>query len=98
DREIPRAYIPLFIATTHAGEGLSGSQIVVGTTPLPSSMALGATWNPESVRKVGQIAGSELSAMGINMLLDPALDVYQRLPTERTLDLGVNSFGGEPYW
>ena len=61
-------------------------------------MALGATWNPESVRKVGQIAGSELSAMGINMLLGPALDVYQRLPTERTLDLGVNSFGGEPYW
>ncbi len=98
DREGPRAYIPLFIATTHAGEGLSGSQIVVGTTPLPSSMALGATWNPESVRKVGQIAGSELSAMGINMLLGPALDVYQRLPTERTLDLGVNSFGGEPYW
>lgn len=98
DRDTPREYIPLFIATTHAGESRPGTQIALGTTPLPSSMALGATWNPDSVQKVGQIAGSELSAMGVNMLLGPALDVYQRLPNERTFDLGVNSFGGEPYW
>mgnify|MGYP005841090781 CR=1 FL=1 len=98
DRETPREYVPLFIATTHAGEGQPDTQITLGTTPLPSSMALGATWNPDAARKVGQIAGTELSAMGINMLLGPALDVYQRLPNERTFDLGVHSFGGEPYW
>jgi len=98
ERPTPREYIPLFITTTHAGNGQPDTQIAVGTTPLPSYMAIGATWNAAFARQVGQIAGSELSAMGINMLLGPPLDVAQQPQAERTLDLGVNTFGGEPYW
>ena len=98
DRATPRAFIPLFIATTHAGNGQPHTQIALGTTPLPSYMALGATWNSDFTRQVGEIAGSELSTMGINVLFGPALDVMQRPQTERALDLGVNTFGGEPYW
>lgn len=98
DQPVSRTFVPLFIATTHAGNMQPGTQIATGTTPLPSSMALGATWNPEYARQVGQIAGRELSAMGINMLLGPALDVFQRPPAERSLDLGVDSFGGQPAW
>jgi beta-N-acetylhexosaminidase len=97
DRPVPRAFVPLFIATTHLGNNLSGTQIAGGTTPLPSQMALGATWNPIYAQQVGQIAGAELEAMGVNMLLGPALDVAQhRRPNVR--DLGVDTFGGEPYW
>ncbi len=97
-RAEPRAFIPLFIATEHPGNGQPSTQIALGTTPLPSFMALGATWNPAYVEQVGQIAGTELSAMGVNMLLGPALDVAQQPQAERTLDLGVDTFGGEPYW
>ncbi|WP_162909945.1 glycoside hydrolase family 3 protein [Aggregatilinea lenta] len=96
-RETPRSFVPLFVATSHSGDP-SGTQIALGTTPLPSQMALGATWDTSLVQQVGQIAGSELSAMGINMLLGPALDVQQAAPGEQALDLGVGSFGGEPHW
>ena len=98
DRDQPRAFVPLFIATSHSGNGQPGTQIAVGTTPLPSYMALGATWNPEFARQVGQIAGSELAAMGVNMLLGPRLDILQQPQTDRSFDLGVDSFGGHPYW
>ncbi|MBN2305249.1 MAG: hypothetical protein JXQ72_12260 [Anaerolineae bacterium] len=98
NRANPREYVPLFIATTHSGNGQPGTQIAWGTTPLPSQMALGATWEPDYARQTGQIAGRELSAMGINMLFGPALDVPPQTQAERTLDLGVNVFGGEPYW
>jgi beta-N-acetylhexosaminidase len=97
-RDTPRAFVPLLIGTTDGGNGQPETQITAGTTPLPSLMAIGATWNPDNARTVGQIAGSELSAMGINLLLGPALDVSQPPQTGDTLDLGVNTFGGEPYW
>ncbi|HLA42392.1 MAG TPA: glycoside hydrolase family 3 N-terminal domain-containing protein, partial [Aggregatilineales bacterium] len=95
-QDIP--FLPLFIAVTHSGNGLPYTGIATGTTPLPGYMALGATWEPEFARKTGQIAGQELQAMGINMLLGPALDVAG-LQTSGDLDiLGVQTFGGEPYW
>ena len=43
------AYIPLFIAISQDGDGYPYDQLLSGLTPLPSQMALGATWNPESI-------------------------------------------------
>ncbi|HET7376602.1 MAG TPA: glycoside hydrolase family 3 N-terminal domain-containing protein, partial [Anaerolineae bacterium] len=68
-------FIPLFAATEQDGDGAPHSQISTGLTPLPSPMALGATWNADYAEKVGEIAGRELSALGINLLLGPSLDV-----------------------
>lgn len=98
DRETPRAFVPLFIATYHPGNGQPATQIAKDTTPLPSLLALGATWDAGNARQVGQVAGIELSAMGINMLLGPALSLAQPPTSEFAHDLGVNSFGGEPNW
>ena len=95
-RTDPRPYLPLLIATTHLGDGQPGTQIALGTTPLPSQMALGATWDPENARSIGQIAGNELSAMGVNMLFGPTLDMSPQ--SEQTIDLGVDTFGSEPFW
>ncbi len=97
-RKMPRSFVPIFIATMHSGNGQPGTQIATETTPLPSYMAIGATWNPDYAKQVGQIAGQELSSMGINMLLGPSLDVLQRPQGEQALNLGVESFGGSPYW
>ncbi len=90
-------YVPLFIATTHNGNDLPATQIATGTTPLPSYMALGATWEVRFAQLTGQIVGQELSAMGINMLFGPSLDVVALQSGGSDL-LGVQTFGGEPYW
>ena len=91
-------FIPLFIAVSHEGNGMPFTSISNGTTPLPSQMALGATWNPSYAETTGQVAGTELHAMGINMLLGPSLDVLESPLPESAGDLGVRSFGGEPFW
>ena len=91
-------FIPLFVAVTHEGNGMPFTSIVSGTTPLPSQMALGATWNVSHTATVGQIVGRELSGMGVNMLFGPSLDVLENPRPASSGDLGVRSFGGEPFW
>jgi beta-N-acetylhexosaminidase len=90
--------IPLFMALNQEGDGYPFSNLRTGLTPLPNEMAIGATWNPTYAQQVGQIVGQELSAVGINMLLGPSLDVLDRpRPTLRGA-LGTRTFGGDPYW
>ncbi|MFQ5407812.1 MAG: glycoside hydrolase family 3 N-terminal domain-containing protein [Anaerolineales bacterium] len=91
-------YVPLLIGIQHEGNGASGSEIYSGLTPLPSAMALGATWNPEHARLAGDIVGAELSAIGINLLLGPDLDVLLNPRPANLGDVGVRSFGGNGYW
>ncbi len=94
----PGPFIPLFVAVSHEGNGAPFTSISNGTTPLPSQMALGATWNPARAETTGQIVGTEMHAMGINMLLGPSLDVLETPVPGSAGDLGVRSFGGEPFW
>ncbi len=91
-------FIPLIIAVEQEGDGPPHTAITNGTTPLPSLMAIGATWKPEHAEAVGAIVGQELSAMGINLLLGPSLDVLDTPRPDNPADLGVRSFGGDPYW
>ncbi len=91
-------YIPLFVAVTHEGNGMPFTSILSGTTPIPSQMALGATWDPAYADAVGQVVGRELSAIGINMLLGPSLDVLEKPLPASAGDLGVRTFGGQPFW
>jgi len=88
-------FIPLFIALEQSGNGPPHTQLVQGMSPLPSAMALGATWKPDNAMAVGKLAGQELAAVGVNLLLGPSLDVLDPL---RPTDVGVNAFGGDPYW
>jgi len=88
-------FIPLFVALEQSGNGPPHSQLTGGFAPLPSPMALGATWKREDAANVGKLAGSELAAVGVNLLLGPSQDV---LAEPRAGDAGVGSFGGDPYW
>ena len=94
-RNVP---LPLLIATDHAGDSLPVNNVLAGFTALPNNMALGATWEPAYARRVGEIAGRELTATGINLLLGPSLDVLERPSALSAGDLGTHSFGGDPYW
>jgi beta-N-acetylhexosaminidase len=93
-----RVPVPLIVATIHEGDGPPHSAIWSGLTDLPSPMAVGATWLPEQSRITGEIAGRELAAIGINMILGPSLDVLENPRPFSQSDLGVRTFGGDPYW
>jgi len=95
---VPEPFVPLFVATSQEGNGMPRSSVISGTTPLPSQMALGATWDISHTMKVGQIVGQELRGLGFNMLLGPSLDVLESPRSASSGDLGVRSFGGEPFW
>lgn len=92
------AYIPLFIGLSQEGDQSEYSQILKGLSPIPSQLAIGATWNPSLAEEVGRQVGRELSLLGINLLLGPSLDVLSEPKPGQPSDLGVRSFGGDPYW
>jgi beta-N-acetylhexosaminidase len=94
----PPIPIPLLIATQHEGDGHPNTQIMHGLTRIPNNMAIGATWQPEYARVVGNIIGQELAAIGINMLLGPSLDVLEKPTPGTPSSLAIRSFGGDPYW
>lgn len=92
------SYIPMFIGLSQNGDGYPTDEIIHGLTPLPSQLAIGATWQPDLARKVGQVLGAELNELGINLLLGPSLDVNETPRPESPGDLGISTFGGDPYW
>lgn len=90
-------YIPLFIALQHEGDGYPFSEIRSGVTDVPNAMAIGATWNEARAQALGEIVGQELSAIGVNLLLGPALDVLEN-PRLSGGDVGTRVLGGDPFW
>ncbi len=90
--------LPLLVAVEQSGDNLPATALRRGFTPLPSQMAIGATWNPDLANRVGRIAGRELAAVGVNLLLGPNLDVLDQPRPDRVGRLGVHMFGGDPFW
>ncbi len=90
-------YVPLFIGIAQEGDGHPTDQILSGLTPLPSEMAIGATWNLDLAEQVGAIRGRELAALGFNFHIGPSLDVLES-PSSSGGDLGSRVFGGDPFW
>ena len=94
----PPQGIPLFTAVSQEGDGYPHTWLRGGFTQLPSNLAVGATWNEAHARVFGTIVGSELEAVGVNLLLGPSLDVLSEPRPGQGGDLGVRVFGGDPYW
>jgi beta-N-acetylhexosaminidase len=92
------AFVPLLIGLEQIGNGPPGDQIFSGLTQLPSQMAIGATWDRDLAERVGEVLGKELSYLGVNLLLGPNLDVLETTNIEAASSLGVNTFGGDPFW
>jgi beta-N-acetylhexosaminidase len=91
-------YVPLFIGIKQIGNGFPGDQILTGLTQLPSQMAIGATWDVNLAYQVGEVLGTELSTLGFNLFLGPNLDVLDMVESEAAGYLGVNTYGGNPFW
>jgi len=92
------AGIPMLIGLEWSGDESSVFSGSGGFTPLPSAMAIGATWTPALAENAGRVIGEELRAVGANLLLGPPLDVLDAPQPAGKGDLGIRSFGGDPYW
>jgi beta-N-acetylhexosaminidase len=90
--------IPLFMGISQEGDLFPNDQILKGLSPMPDAMAIGATWKPDLAKSVGFATGDELSRLGFNLFMGPSLDVLDSVPGSRSEDLGVRSFGGDPFW
>ena len=92
------AYVPLFIGLSEEGDDSQYTQIVEGLSPIPSQLSIGATWDSSLAEDLGYQVGRELSILGVNLLFGPSLDVSSDPKPGQPSDLGVRSFGGDPYW
>lgn len=92
------AFIPMLIAISQEGGGYPYDQILSGVTELPNLMAIGATWNPGLAGKIGEVLGSELQSLGINLFIGPSLDILENTYSEGKNNLGTRTFGGDPFW
>jgi len=93
-----KTYVPLFVGISQEGDGTPYDQILSGLTPLPSNMAIGASWDTNLARQVGSVMGKELNALGFNLLVGPSLDVVESPNPSAKIDLGTRVFGGDPFW
>jgi len=90
--------VPMLIAASQEGDDYPYTDLRIGFTSLPSLMALGATWNDTYAQLTGELVGRELSAVGVNLLLGPILDVVNEPRSGGSGDLGTRVLGGDPYW
>ncbi|HEX7574032.1 MAG TPA: glycoside hydrolase family 3 C-terminal domain-containing protein [Bacteroidota bacterium] len=63
------------------------------STAFPASIAMGSTWDPLLIRRVGEALGLEAKARGRNMLLGPCINI-NRVPVGGR---SFESFGEDPY-
>ncbi|MFN8413860.1 MAG: glycoside hydrolase family 3 C-terminal domain-containing protein [Anaerolineales bacterium] len=75
---IPRLGIPQF-KTTDGPNGARGAWGSMGTPSVatPVGIALGATWNPDLIEKVGNVLGDEVKAKGAHILLAPTVNIHR---------------------
>jgi beta-N-acetylhexosaminidase len=90
--------VPLLVAIYADGDGTPWSQIVQDYPDTPSQMAIGATWSRDLAREVASDLGARLRALGVNLLIGPSVDILGDPRLGGPGDLGVSSFGGDPYW
>ena len=98
DIGLTNEYIPLFIGISQPGGSFPYDQMIGEVTSTPSQMAIGATWNTSIAKEVGELIGSELETLGFNLFFGPSLDVLDIIYSEGKENLGVRTFGGDPYW
>ncbi|MBD8063074.1 glycoside hydrolase family 3 C-terminal domain-containing protein [Actinomycetaceae bacterium Sa1BUA1] len=81
------------LAITVDQEGGEVSRIGEPATALPGGMALGATFDPGLARAQGELLGSELAAMGVNVDWAPVADLNTN-PANPVI--GLRSPGADP--
>lgn len=75
---VPRLGIPQFkVSDGPNGARGAGGNMGPASVATPVGIALGATWNPELVEKVGNVLADELKAKGAHILLAPTVNIHR---------------------
>ena len=75
---VPRLGIPQF-KVTDGPNGARGAWGDMGpqSVATPVGIALGATWNPDLIEKVGNVLADEVKAKGAHILLAPTVNIHR---------------------
>lgn len=85
--------VPLIIALDQENGGVNSLFDEDYICQFPSAMGMAATGSPELAYEVANATAKELSAVGVNMIMGPCLDV---LTNARYQPLGVRATGDDP--
>ena len=91
---VPRLGIPQF-KVTDGPNGARGAWGDMGpeSVATPVGIALGATWNPDLIEKVGNVLADELKAKGAHILLAPTVNIHRTPIAGRNFEC----FAEDPY-
>jgi beta-N-acetylhexosaminidase len=98
DTPSPPQYVPLLVGIGQGGGDHPLAEVMPGLSSLGSEMAIGASWDAELARGAGDVLGRDLEGIGFNLILGPSLDVLEDPRLGGGGDLGVSTFGGDPFW
>src|SRR5947209_3044737 len=83
----------LKIPVIYGIDSIHGANYVQGTTLYPQETGMAATWNPELMRRLGEVTGMETRAAGIPWTFSPVLDIGRQPLWPRFYE----TFGEDPY-
>jgi beta-glucosidase len=91
---LPRLRIPQF-KVTDGPNGARGAWGDMGpeSVATPVGIAMGATWNPELIEKVGNVLADETKAKGAHILLAPTVNIHRTPIAGRNFEC----FAEDPY-
>ncbi|HEY5731995.1 MAG TPA: glycoside hydrolase family 3 C-terminal domain-containing protein [Anaerolineales bacterium] len=91
---VPRLNIP-YIHVADGPNGVRGqwSKMSPSSAATPVGTALGATWNPEIVEKIGNVLADEVKAKNANILLAPTVNIHRTPIAGRNFEC----FSEDPY-
>ncbi|MDP0501507.1 MAG: glycoside hydrolase family 3 N-terminal domain-containing protein [Verrucomicrobiota bacterium JB022] len=93
--EVQRWFIEetrLGIPVDFTNEGIRGLMHSEATS-FPAQLGVASTWNPELVREIGRVTGSEAKALGYSNVYSPVLDVARDPRWGRIIE----SYGEDPF-
>lgn len=91
---VPRLNIPFF-QVADGPNGVRGvwSKMSPSSAATPVGIALGATWNPKLVEKIGNVLADEVKAKNGNILLAPTVNIHRTPIAGRNFEC----FSEDPY-
>src|SRR5438034_4369051 len=83
----------LGIPVIYGIDSIHGANYIQGSTLFPQEIGMAATWNPELMKRVTEIAAMETRAAGIPWSFSPVLDIGRQPVWPRFYE----TFGEDPY-
>jgi beta-glucosidase len=92
-QDVARKETRLKIPVLYGIDAVHGANYTTGATIFPQSLAMAATWNPDLMKRDGEITAYEVRASGIPWNFNPVLDIGRQPLWPRLFE----TLGEDPY-